>query len=44
MDINSPQSEVVFARERPDIGIQMAAQVDVAVSIQNPLFDAEQNI
>ena len=44
MDINSPQMERIFAREKPDVVIHMAAQVDIAVSIQDPLHDAKQNI
>ncbi len=44
MDINSLQLEEVFAREKPDVVIHLAAQVDVAASIQNPAYDAEQNI
>lgn len=44
MDINSPQMEEVFAREKPEVLIHLAAQVDVATSIQNPVHDAEQNI
>ncbi|TQR18680.1 NAD-dependent epimerase/dehydratase family protein [Psychrobacillus vulpis] len=44
MDINAPQLEGIFAQEKPDIVIHMAAQVDVAISIQNPEHDAEQNI
>jgi UDP-glucose 4-epimerase len=44
MDINSPQMEGVFAREKPDVVIHLAAQVDVARSIQNPIYDAKQNI
>lgn len=44
MDINSPQMEGVFALEKPDVVIHLAAQVDVAISIQNPAHDAEQNI
>ncbi len=44
MDMNSPQIEGVFARENPDVVIHLAAQVDVATSIQNPVYDAEQNI
>jgi UDP-glucose 4-epimerase len=44
LDISSPQIEDVFAREKPDVVIHMAAQVDVAYSIQNPVEDACQNI
>jgi UDP-glucose 4-epimerase len=44
MDINSPLMEGVFAREKPDVVIHLAAQVDVGISLQNPVYDAEQNI
>ena len=44
MDINSPQLEGVFEREKPDVVIHLAAQLDVATSIQDPLYDAKQNI
>ena len=44
LDISSPQIEDVFAREKPDVVIHLAAQVDVAYSIQNPVEDANQNI
>lgn len=44
MDVHSPQLEGVFAREKPDVVIHLAAQVDVAVSIKKPMHDAEQNI
>jgi len=44
MDISSPQIEVVFATEKPDVVIHLAAQVDVAYSIKNPVEDANQNI
>ncbi|WP_066256218.1 NAD-dependent epimerase/dehydratase family protein [Neobacillus drentensis] len=44
MDISSPQIEAVFAKEKPDVVIHLAAQVDVAYSIQNPVEDATQNI
>ncbi|MEK5036981.1 NAD-dependent epimerase/dehydratase family protein [Sporosarcina sp. FSL K6-3457] len=44
MDINSQKLEEVFAREKPDVVIHLAAQVDVATSILYPSHDAEQNI
>ncbi|PFP28945.1 UDP-glucose 4-epimerase [Bacillus sp. AFS073361] len=44
MDISSPKIEAVFERERPDVVIHLAAQVDVASSIKNPVEDANQNI
>ncbi|MDN4609011.1 NAD-dependent epimerase/dehydratase family protein [Sporosarcina highlanderae] len=44
MDINSPMLETVIALEKPEIVIHLAAQIDVAVSIKDPIYDAEQNI
>ncbi|MDR7240106.1 NAD-dependent epimerase/dehydratase family protein [Neobacillus drentensis] len=44
VDISSPQLEDIFAKEKPDVVIHLAAQVDVAYSIQNPVEDATQNI
>lgn len=44
MDITSPQIEAVFSREKPDVVMHLAAQVDVGYSIQNPVEDANQNI
>jgi len=44
MDIASPRIESVFAREKPDVVIHLAAQVDVAYSVKNPVEDANQNI
>lgn len=44
VDITSPLLEEVFAKEKPDIVIHLAAQVDVAYSIKDPVGDANQNI
>lgn len=44
LDINSPQLEDVFNKEKPDFVIHQAAQVDVAKSIQNPAVDGYANI
>lgn len=44
LDIESSQLEIVFAIENPEIVIHLAAQVDVAKSIKNPLEDARSNI
>jgi UDP-glucose 4-epimerase len=44
VDVSSPQIEAVFAVEKPDVVIHLAAQVDVAYSIKNPAEDANQNI
>ncbi|MFD1175587.1 NAD-dependent epimerase/dehydratase family protein [Paenibacillus puldeungensis] len=43
-DIGSEQMEKIFADERPDSVIHLAAQVSVRRSLQNPLDDAETNI
>ena len=44
MNITSPQIEKIFAKERPDFVMHLAAQIDVTKSIQNPVKDAEHNI
>src|SRR5699024_8899350 len=44
MNINSLQMEEVFSKEKPDIVIHLAAQVDVNESLRDPIYDAEQNI
>ncbi|MBI4552961.1 MAG: NAD-dependent epimerase/dehydratase family protein [Candidatus Latescibacteria bacterium] len=44
MDIRDPQLDGVFERERPDIVSHHAAQLDVRVSVRDPLFDADVNI
>ncbi|MEH7076915.1 NAD-dependent epimerase/dehydratase family protein [Neobacillus drentensis] len=44
VDIASPQIESVFVKEKPEVVIHLAAQVDVAFSIENPVEDANQNI
>ncbi|MDQ0482691.1 NAD-dependent epimerase/dehydratase family protein [Guptibacillus hwajinpoensis] len=43
-DISSVKLEEIFARERPDVVIHHAAQVDVSRSLQNPYSDAQTNI
>ncbi|WP_273834666.1 NAD-dependent epimerase/dehydratase family protein [Guptibacillus sedimenti] len=43
-NITSSNLEAIFAKERPDIVIHHAAQVDVSQSIQNPYDDAVSNI
>ena len=44
IDILSPQMDELFAKEKPNVVIHLAAQVDVSKSIQNPETDAYQNI
>ncbi len=44
VDITSPDIEQVFQLEKPEIVIHLAAQVDVANSIKDPVLDAGQNI
>lgn len=34
----------LFAEVRPDVCIHLAAQIDVRVSVDQPLFDAQQNV
>ncbi|MFK7692017.1 NAD-dependent epimerase/dehydratase family protein [Paenibacillus sp. HJGM_3] len=43
-DIRDEALHEVFARERPDAVIHLAAQINVAESQRNPLFDAGVNI
>ncbi|HEX6593202.1 MAG TPA: NAD-dependent epimerase/dehydratase family protein [Bacillota bacterium] len=44
MNIISAQMEEIFAQEKPDIVIHMAAQVNVNDSLHDPVYDAQQNI
>jgi UDP-glucose 4-epimerase len=44
LDIMSPRLERVFRRERPELIIHHAAQMDVRRSVADPLFDAHVNI
>ncbi|MGJ7923303.1 NAD-dependent epimerase/dehydratase family protein [Neobacillus sp. LXY-4] len=44
IDITSPFLKDVFKKEKPDVVIHLAAQVDVAFSIKDPVSDASQNI
>jgi UDP-glucose 4-epimerase len=43
-DIRSEALGEVFAREKPDVVIHMAAQIDVRQSQRNPVLDADVNI
>lgn len=44
LDLESPQLEEVFIKERPKIVFHLAAQIDVNRSIEKPVFDATTNI
>ncbi|WP_318616812.1 NAD-dependent epimerase/dehydratase family protein [Sporosarcina sp. YIM B06819] len=44
LDINNPEIEFVFDRERPDYIIHLAAQVSVTASMKDPLLDLQTNI
>lgn len=44
LDVSSPQLEGIFSKEKPEYVIHQAAQVDIAKSIQDPVFDAQTNI
>jgi UDP-glucose 4-epimerase len=43
-DVRSPGLRDVLARAKPDVVFHLAAQIDVRVSVANPLLDAEMNI
>jgi len=44
MDIKAKELEKVFEQEKPDIICHHAAQMDVRMSVADPIFDAETNI
>jgi UDP-glucose 4-epimerase len=44
MDIQSSSLERVFRKERPALVMHMAAQMNVRLSVENPVFDAQVNI
>lgn len=44
MDIKSNGLRKVFKQEKPDFVMHLAAQIDLAKSIEDPLFDAKENI
>ena len=44
MDIRAPELEKVFSQEKFDVVCHQAAQMDVRVSVQDPLFDADVNV
>lgn len=44
IDVRSEEMVEVVARRRPEVIFHLAAQADVRVSVQRPVFDAEVNI
>jgi len=44
MDINSPNLGMVFEKFNPEVVLHLAAQVNVALSMQQPILDQEVNI
>ena len=44
LDIRDPGLVELMARRRPEVVFHLAAQADVRVSVERPLFDAEVNI
>jgi UDP-glucose 4-epimerase len=44
MDIRAGELDKVFAMEKPDVVCHHAAQMDVRMSVADPLFDADVNI
>ncbi len=44
LDIGDDALNDVFAKELPDVVIHLAAQMDVRLSIEKPLFDAANNV
>src|ERR1700722_15094530 len=44
LDVRSPADVELISRRRPEVIFHLAAQSDVRVSVQRPVFDAEVNI
>jgi UDP-glucose 4-epimerase len=44
LDVRSPEIVELIGRRRPEVIFHLAAQADVRVSVQRPVFDAEVNI
>jgi UDP-glucose 4-epimerase len=44
LDVRSPELVELMARRRPEVVFHLAAQADVRVSVERPVFDAEVNI
>jgi UDP-glucose 4-epimerase len=43
-DVTSPELASLFAEIKPEVVFHLAAQIDVRVSVQQPLLDATQNV
>lgn len=43
-DITSPEIAAIFTKEKPDFVFHLAAQIDVRVSVSDPILDAQTNI
>jgi UDP-glucose 4-epimerase len=44
IDVRSPDLEKVFVERRPEVVLHLAAQIDVRVSVRDPVLDADVNI
>ena len=44
LDVRSPEVVELIGRRRPEVIFHLAAQADVRVSVQRPVFDAEVNV
>ena len=44
IDIRSPETTELIARRKPEVVFHLAAQMDVRVSVERPVYDAEINI
>jgi UDP-glucose 4-epimerase len=44
LDIRSPDTITLMERRAPDVVVHLAAQMDVRVSVKDPVFDAQVNI
>src|SRR5438093_2332263 len=44
IDIRDPRLREILAAERPEIVMHLAAQVDVRISVADPLLDADVNV
>src|SRR5277367_6435395 len=44
LDIRSPELVELMVRRRPEVVFHLAAQIDVRVSVERPVFDADVNV
>ena len=44
VDVTGPSLQALIQRISPEVICHLAAQIDVRVSIQNPVFDVQQNV